>query len=107
MAAWAAVDGAVHVNVYPDAHVWQTAAQQVGFAQLHWQSQRHRMEFASLPALLQSLKGIGASQVNGARSAGLGGRDRLRRLERSYERMRTALGLLPLTYEVCYGVLRR
>lgn len=106
-AAWAQVDEAVHVNVYPDELVWQTAAQQVGFAPLHWQTRRHLMTFASLPALLQSLKGIGASQVNGTRSAGLGGRNRLMRLERSYERMRNACGLLPLTYEVCYGVLRR
>lgn len=106
-AAWAQVDEAVHVNAYPESQVWQAAARQAGFVPEHWQPRRHVMEFADLPALLQSLKGIGANQVNGAHRVGLGGRERLMHLDLSYERMRNGRGLLPLTYEVCYGVLRR
>jgi len=105
--AWARLDGAVHVNAYPASQVWQRAAELAGFRSLHWQQRQHVMEFDNLTALLQSLKGIGANQVNGTRRAGLGGRDTLMHLELSYERMRNAQGLLPLTYEVCYGVLRR
>lgn len=60
-----------------------------------------------LRELLTSLKGIGANQVTGHRATGLGGRNRLFELEQAYESQRDYTELLPLSYEVCYGVLTR
>ena len=58
-------------------------------------------------AWLGEPKGIGASQVNDDRAAGLGNRQRLRRLGEAYERHRQPDGLLAASYEVCLGRLVR
>lgn len=72
-----------------------------------WQRQQHVLHYPTLHELLTSLKGIGANQVTGHRSNGLGGRNRWMALQQAYEYKRDDTGLLPISYEVCYGVLTR
>ncbi len=106
-AAWREVDHLEHVNQFISSHTLQYLCSEHGFLSIDWLNRSHTLHYSSLHELLMSLKGIGANQVTGARAAGLGGRSRLRALELAYERMQGPSGLLPMSYEVCYGVLMR
>ena len=80
--AWRAVDGRDHVNRFLTLPQLQQAARDGGFeapalCPLTWS-----LAYPALSGLLRDLKGIGASQVNDERSAGLGHRQRLVRLGR-------------------------
>lgn len=105
--AWRQVDELDHVNRFIEAHELQKLVEQAGFKPLQWKCVQHRLHYPGLPELLKSLKGIGANQVGGRRAGGLGGRQRYASLEQGYARFRDPQGLLPVTYEVCYGVLCR
>ena len=105
--AWRAVDGRDHVNRFLTLPQLQQAARDGGFeapalCPLTWS-----LAYPALSGLLRDLKGIGASQVNDERSAGLGHRQRLVRLGEAYERHRQPDGLLAASYEVCLGRLVR
>ena len=105
--AWRAVDGRDHVNRFLTLPQLQQAARDGGFeapalCPLTWS-----LAYPALSGLLRDLKGIGASQVNDERSAGLGHRQRLVRLGEAYERHRQPDGLLSASYEVCFGRLVR
>lgn len=106
--AWRAVDNAPHVNRFVEANWLFSEAEKCGFALLSREIQRHCLHYATLRELLMSLKGVGASQVNDAGSRGLAGRQRWSRFTVAYEQLRDPVrGTLPLSYDVCYGVLKR
>ena len=105
--AWAAVDEHEHINRFMPESVLRSVLQQAGVQCKTWQVKRHVMYYPDVNGVLQSLKRIGASQVNGQRSQGLLTRQKLLVLQQAYERYRLPSGLLPVTYNVCYGVLHR
>lgn len=105
--AWMAVDDHEHVNRFMEELELRSVLQQAEIQCQTWQVKRHVMYYADVNAILQSLKRIGASQVNGQRSQGLLTRQKLQGLQQAYERYRLPTGLLPVTYNVCYGVLHR
>lgn len=105
--AWRDVDHQDHVNPFIRCQTLQYLCDACGFKAAGWQEQQHRLYFSSLHELLMSLKGIGASQVTGQKSGGLGGRNRLHLLGEAYKKKQNSCGELPLSYEVCYGVLRK
>jgi malonyl-CoA O-methyltransferase len=105
--AWAAVDEHEHINKFMDESELRSVLRQAEIRCETWQIQRHVMYYADVSAILQSLKRIGASQVNGQKIHGLLTRQKLHRLQQAYERYRLPSGLLPVTYNVCYGVLHR
>ena len=105
--AWRDVDHQDHVNPFIRRETLQYLCDACGFKASGWQERQHRLNFSSLHELLMSLKGIGASQVTGHKSGGLGGRNRLHLLEEAYKKRQSSCGELPLSYEVCYGVLIR
>ena len=106
-AAWREVDHLEHVNPFIPLDTLQYLCLERGFSSIDWLNRSHTLHYSSLHELLMSLKGVGANQVTGARASGLGGRKRLRTLEQAYEKMQGPTGLLPMSYEVCYGVLMR
>ncbi|MGL4206697.1 MAG: malonyl-ACP O-methyltransferase BioC [Aeromonadaceae bacterium] len=105
--AWREVDHLEHVNPFISDHTLQYLCLEHGFSSIDWLNCSHTLHYASLHELLMSLKGVGANQVTGARASGLGGRQRLRALAQAYGKMQGPTGLLPMSYEVCYGVLMR
>ena len=105
--AWRQVDALDHVNPFIPEQTLIELCQAQGFEILRWQRQQHVLHYPTLQELLTSLKGIGANQVTGHRSSGLGGRSRWMALQQAYEYKRDDTGLLPISYEVCYGVLTR
>ncbi|MCU6378289.1 malonyl-ACP O-methyltransferase BioC [Morganella morganii] len=62
----------------------------------------YRLSFDSLPALLHSLKGIGATHVHQGRAAGLMTRNKLIQLANHYP---AEDGAFPLSYLIQYGVI--
>ena len=105
--AWRRVDTLDHVNPFICEKSLIKLCEAHGFHAVTWQRRRHVLHYPTLRELLTSLKGIGANQVTGHRATGLGGRNRLFELQQAYESQRDYTGLLPLSYEVCYGVLTR
>ena len=105
--AWGAVDGHAHVNRFLALPQLQQAIGAAGFQAPELTSVTWSLAYVELNDLLRDLKGIGASQVNDDRAAGLGNRQRLRRLGEAYERHRQPDGLLAASYEVCLGRLVR
>lgn len=105
--AWQQLDSQDHVNPFISAALLANLCKDQGFTRLHWECRRHVVYYNTLSEVLTGLKGIGANQVSGQRVSGLGGRQRWLRLQAAYETERDASGYLPVSYEVCYGVLSR
>lgn len=105
--AWQQVDDLDHVNRFIGEERLQSLCLQQGFRTEQWSCRRHILHYPTLRELLMGLKGIGANQVTGQRASGLSGRQRWLALEKAYENERDNTGLLPVSYEVCYGVLTR
>ena len=105
--AWTAIDSYQHVNQFSEMQTLQQKLKESGWAHFHLEQKAHTIGYKTVSEVLHSLKGIGASQVNGARKQGLLTRTQFLSLCEEYEQFRLPNGLLPVTYNVCYGVLHR
>jgi malonyl-CoA O-methyltransferase len=101
-AAFAEADGAPHVNRFIDMHDLGDTLVHAGFADPVMEMETITLEYDTVLAVARDLKAIGAVNSLPARSRGLPGRDRWRRMSESYERFRRD-GFLPATWEVVYG----
>ena len=100
-ASFSAADGAAHVNAFVDMHDLGDALVHAGFADPVMEMELVAVEYASVEALARDLKSVGATALP-ARSRGLAGRARWKRMADRYESFRRE-GALPATYEVVYG----
>jgi malonyl-CoA O-methyltransferase len=105
-AAWAAVDGHQHVNTFLPGASLLAAAEHLPGTELTLDEQIFRMEYTRVRELLDELKTLGAHNMNRSRPAGLTPRRALQGMLQAYESRRSA-GVLPATYEVIFGVLRK
>lgn len=99
--AWQQIDGLRHVNEFLPLSTIEQACQPYRHQLI---AQTHTLQFPTLLALLQSLKGIGATHLHHGRAAGLGGRRQLQALATAYPQQQ---GRFPLSYHVVYGVIYR
>ena len=97
--AWRAVDNFVHVNEFKPVENLKRELQQAGFVEIDIQRFPLQLEYSELLPLLKNLKAIGAHNMNVGRNKGLTTVNRLRRLEREYEKFRVN-GKLLATYDV-------
>lgn len=102
-AAWATVDGHVHVNPFADMHEVGDAMVRARLADPVMDMETITMTYRDAMTLMRDLKVLGAHNVNAGRSRGLTGRARLKAVLDGYEPFRTREGLLPASYEVLYG----
>jgi malonyl-CoA O-methyltransferase len=102
-AAWAVVDGHVHVNQFIDMHDIGDAMVHARLAEPVMDMEMITMTYRDGMTLMRDLKALGAHNVNAGRNPGLTGRARLKAVVNAYEQFRTAEGLLPASYEVLYG----
>jgi malonyl-CoA O-methyltransferase len=102
-AAWGEVDARPHVGRFLDLHDVGDALVRAGFADPVMDVDRYTLTYASLPALLAELKGVGSRNALAGRAPGLTSRSRRARLEAAYERFRTGDGRLPASCEIVYG----
>lgn len=101
-AAWARVDGHVHVNDFQDARRLQAAALRQGFDRLSLREENRTVHYLDLQALARELKAIGARNLNAGQPRGLTGRGRLEALRRHFQQgLVPALGV-PVTWQVFY-----
>ncbi len=102
-AAWTEADPTyVHVNQFEDAGSVLDIADAQGFDLLVAATDYQIFEYASVKALMEALKGIGAHNVNSGGNPGLTGRATFKRLAAAYEKKRNERHMLPVTYEVHY-----
>jgi malonyl-CoA O-methyltransferase len=103
--AWQHVDPFTHVNTFDQKDdITALCEQFFTIESIHQQgvTQQH----LSLKSLLKELKAIGATNVNSGRRPGLGGRERLKKLEHAY-RQQSESDYLPLTYDLIWVVARK
>lgn len=104
--SWLAVDGFVHVNRFRRFEDYRQMCAASGLQSLTLQHQAEVLHFPDLRSLTDSLRDLGAHNLNPGRPGGLTGRSRIRALIEAYERFRQPQGL-PATYQVVYGVLQK
>lgn len=99
--AWSQVDDRPHVNHFLSAEAIADACRPYP----HWLCQHTETElFSSVPGVLHSLKGIGATHLHQGRHPGLSGRQRMAHLQAVYPQRQ---GKYPLSYQLILGVIER
>jgi malonyl-CoA O-methyltransferase len=104
--AWRGVNESKHVNRFlPETDI-KTALRQSGMIIEQFHVQLETMHYASVKDVMQSLKGIGANHVHDKRSK-ITTRTELKAFKENYEKQRNQNGLLPLSYNIAYCLLRK
>lgn len=101
--AWQHIDPFVHVNRFLSREQLEQSLTPY-FDIVEMQQENYVQHFASLTALLKNLKAIGATNVNSGRNPGLGGREKIRMLEKYYPKDSQGL---PLTYDLIWCLARK
>lgn len=117
--AWQQVDPFVHVNRFSSKDQVISDCEQL-FDIESIQQQEVIQQHKNLSSLLKELKAIGATNVNPGRRQGLGGRERLRKLDDAYrnvcqsslkksapEGLAASHSSLPLTYDLIWVIARK
>lgn len=97
--AFAVVDGHPHTIDFVAAEALAEAARAAGFRAVTTARETLALYYPDLREMLAAVKATGANTVGPGRRSGMMGRETWRRLERAYERHRTAEGL-PARYDV-------
>ncbi|HEY5102696.1 MAG TPA: malonyl-ACP O-methyltransferase BioC [Steroidobacteraceae bacterium] len=101
-AAWAAADGASHVNRFLDLHDVGDALVRAGFAEPVLDVERTVLAYRDALALMHDLQALGARNATNGRPRGLTGRGRMDKVRAAYEAFRRGEHL-PASFEVLYA----
>lgn len=104
--SWQRVDDKQHVNDFFRQNDYFDAAINAGLVAEKMEQVTQVLQYKKLPELMRELKELGAHNINQDRSTSLTGRRRLSAVIYAYEDFRDVEGMLPVSYEVLYGVLR-
>ncbi len=106
--SWLEVDGLSHINEFSPLEQVRQSLLDAGFTHIQISQETKVLAYPSVIALMRDLKGIGASHLHHQQGAtkGLEGRSKIKALSGAYEAKRTPAGILPATYQVCYGIIR-
>lgn len=104
--AWQQVDNYTHVNRFLSLDELLSPLPS-SLEIVACQTQNYVMRYQHLRELTQSLKGIGAHNMNQGQAKGLTSRQRIKQFKAAYESYRLADGFLPATYEVHHIILRK
>lgn len=104
--AWAAVDTHQHVNSFLPMADLVAATDCIPAVTLTLEERAWRMEYLRVRELLDELKTLGAHNMNRSRPTGLTSRRALQGMLQAYEARRSN-GVLPATYAVIFGVLKK
>lgn len=103
--AWSYIDDQQHVNSFKSPTTITAEINQVGLTIETLECKPITVYYSTAMKLMKDLKGIGATHLQQQRRSGLVGRQTFIDLERAYNDFRLDNGLLPATYQVCFGVL--
>lgn len=101
-AAFAGVDGHIHLNRFTDMHDIGDMLMAAGFADPVMEMEVLTLTYSDVRAVMQDLRGIGAHNATAGRATALTGKARWARVVENYESLRRD-GKLPATFEVIYG----
>lgn len=104
--AWQQVDDYTHVNRFLSLDELLNPLPS-GLKVVICQTQDYVMQYEQLRELTQSLKGIGAHNMNQDQAKGLTAPARIKQFKAAYEAYRQSDGFLPATYEVHHIILRK
>ncbi|WP_235862844.1 malonyl-ACP O-methyltransferase BioC [Vibrio ruber] len=104
--AWAEVDSARHVNRFISGNTVKIALAQAGCTQYQIDLCSFRLWYGSAMHLMKDLKGIGATHID-ERTNRLISHRMLAQVEVAYQKFANREGLLPATYQVCFGVIQQ
>ncbi len=103
--SWRKVDKCHHVNRFISLQQMEIAIHQAGYKDYQMRSEWMVEEYATAMALMQDLKGIGATHLGKERKSGLSGKKTFQKLESAYDAFRLPDSFIPATYHVGFGVL--
>lgn len=104
--SWRAADDYVHVNSFTAFDTLEQSIDEHSFTERNSVEEKITLQYTELKQLTGELKSLGAHNVNRGRQTGLTSRAQLRKFKQAYEDQRVE-GLLPATYQVYYGVLKK
>ncbi len=102
--SWIKIDAYQHVNNFITINQVKVALAQSQCHHHHLDLKSITVWYGSAFSLMRDLKGIGANHVSG-RSPALTSRRALLDVENEYQAFRNDKGLLPASYQVCFGVI--
>jgi malonyl-CoA O-methyltransferase len=101
-ASWAEADESAHVSPFVDMPSLGHALGSAGFSEPVLDRELRVQRHASVRALMDSIRAIGAGNALATRRRTLTGPRRLQRMQAAYEAQRTPAGL-PASWEILYG----
>lgn len=101
--SWKKVDDVVHVNTFVDMHDLGDILMRLNFVRSVVNMENILFTYKNCKDLMRELKSIGAHNINNGRRKTLTGKNKLNSMIKNYESYRSK-SLLPLTYEVIYGI---
>ncbi len=104
--AWAKVDSAQHVNRFISENAVKIALAQAECIPYQIDLCSFGLWYDSAMHLMKDLKGIGATHIDG-RTNRLISHRMLAQVEAAYQTFANREGLLPATYQVCFGVIHQ
>ncbi|WP_413110488.1 malonyl-ACP O-methyltransferase BioC [Thaumasiovibrio sp. DFM-14] len=103
--AWRQVDNLQHINEFLSEKLIKIALAQAKLNLKGLEFNPIVQYYSCARDLMRDLKGIGATHLHQQRKSGLLSRRALAELETAYMHYRHSNGLLPATYQVCFGVI--
>ncbi|ELA7315561.1 malonyl-ACP O-methyltransferase BioC [Vibrio alginolyticus] len=103
-ASWEKIDAYQHVNNFLTLNQVKIALAQSRCDSYQLDLTTITVWYDSAFSVMRDLKGIGANHVSG-RSHGLTSRETLLKVEHAYQAFKNDQGLLPASYQVCFGVI--
>jgi malonyl-CoA O-methyltransferase len=104
---WRSVDSYQHVNEFYKEDDVLEAIHNAGLVTEKVQQQITKLQYHDAMTLMRDLKTLGAHNVNQGRRRGLTGKHALQTMIEAYEDFRDEQNLLPASYDVIYGVMRK
>jgi len=105
--AWRVVDNEKHINQFLTLDELKTSLKTTGFKQVKIKIQTHTQQYKDVVSVMKALKGIGANHVHESNKSRITGRSLLKKLEAGYAPYRDEMGLYPLSYQVCYVIIKQ
>ena len=100
--AWKSVDDHPHTNRFLSLQNVEQSVKKMDFTSARISTETRTLDYKNVIAVMRALKGIGANHVHGHQTVQATGRKLIKKLEAGYSPYKNKLGLLNLTYQVCY-----
>jgi malonyl-CoA O-methyltransferase len=102
--SWSVIDNKTHVHPFVDMHNVGDYLQRANFVDPVVDMEFITITYNDLKKILLDLKDLGTHNIEQNRLKGLTGKEKFNQFIQAYEKYRSPEGLIPVTYEVIYGL---